>query len=356
MTPGIPPGPDDPRRDQHEETQSLLRKLLVIAACLAVVAFMAAVFFYDGLTRPAGGDDPRPVRLTVRGGDAFSSVMDRLSGDGVLASTWAVKAYASIRGLDKKIKTGTYEFSAGERPVDILGKLVRGDVLLASVTVPEGFAIWDIAGAFQAAGVDSAGMLEALRDEGFRARRKIESPSLEGYLFPDTYLVPWDAEPAEIVNMMLSRLDEVFDQTLLQRAVEMGMNPHEVLTLASIIEAETRVPEERELVSAVYHNRLRRRMRLEADPTVAYAMGGYKGRLLYADLEIDSPYNTYRNYGLPPGPICSAGLASIRAALYPDSSSKALYFVARGDGSHIFSGTLREHRRAVNSVRRGTGN
>jgi UPF0755 protein len=279
-----------------------------------------------------------------------------LSGERVLASTWAVKLYASLRGLDKNIKTGTYEFAAGERPIDILGKLVRGDILLTSVTVPEGYAIWDIAGAFRAAGVDSADMLDALRDEGRRALRRIESPSLEGYLFPDTYLVPWGAEPCEIVDMMLSRLDQVFGQSLLQRAVEVGMSPHEVLTLASIIEAETRVPEERTLVSAVYHNRLRRRMRLEADPTVAYAMGGYKGRLLYADLEIDSPYNTYRRYGLPPGPICNPGLASIRAALYPDSSSAALYFVARGDGSHVFSGTLREHRRAVNAIRRGTGN
>ena len=152
--------------------------------------------------------------------------------------------------------------------------------------------------------------------------------------------------------MMLERLDEVFDASMLQRAAEMGTTPHEVLTLASIVEAETKVPEERVLVSAVYHNRLRRNMRLEADPTVAYAMGGYKGRLLYADLEVDSPYNTYRRYGLPPGPICSSGRASILAALYPDSSSDALYFVARGDGSHVFSRTLRAHRVAVERVRR----
>jgi UPF0755 protein len=241
--------------------------------------------------------------------------------------------------------------TVGERPLDILHRLVKGDVLTASVTIPEGYAIWDIAGAFEVAGVDSMEILAALQDIGIRERRKITAPSLEGYLFPDTYLVPWGAAPGEIVDMMLSRLDEVFDAGLLQRAVDVGMSPHQVLTLASIIEAETRIPGERKLVSAVYHNRLKRRMRLEADPTVAYAMGGYKGRLLYGDLEIDSPYNTYRIYGLPPGPICSAGAASIRAALYPDSMSTALYFVARGDGSHIFSGNLREHREAVNRAR-----
>jgi UPF0755 protein len=133
------------------------------------------------------------------------------------------------------------------------------------------------------------------------------------------------------------------------------MTPHEVLTLASIIEAESRVPEERARISSVYHNRLRRKMRLEADPTVAYAMGGYKGRLLYADLEIDSPYNTYRRTGLPIGPICSPGEASIRAALYPDTTVDDLYFVARGDGTHIFSRTLKEHNAAVRRVRREAG-
>jgi len=150
-------------------------------------------------------------------------------------------------------------------------------------------------------------------------------------------------------------MDRVFDDSLLARTVESGMTPHEVLTLASIVEAEARVSDERPVIAAVYTNRLRRGMRLEADPTVAYAMGGYKGRLLYADLEIDSPYNTYRNKGLPPGPICSPGEASIRAALYPDPDTDALYFVARGDGSHIFTRTLREHQAAVRKVRSQRG-
>ncbi len=334
----------------------MIRKLLAVAACGAVVAGVAVVFFYAGLTRPARPDDHSRTKVTVRAGETFSTVMERLAHEQLLASTWPVKLYAYLRGWDKKIKSGTYALAGCDRPLDILKKLVRGDVLSTSVTVPEGFNIWDIAGAFEAAGLDSSETLDVLESEAIRERRRINAPSLEGYLFPDTYLVPWGAPPREVVEMMLSRMDEVFDPSLLQRAVDVGMSPHEVLTLASIVEAETRVPEERALVSAVYHNRLRRRMRLEADPTVAYAMGGYKGRLLYQDLKIESPYNTYRNYGLPPGPICSPGLASIRAALYPDSSSSALYFVARGDGSHVFSGTLSEHRRAVNDIRRGGGN
>jgi UPF0755 protein len=257
-----------------------------------------------------------------------------------------------MRGYDRRVQTGTYQFNAGEQPVEILARLMAGDVLTTDVTVPEGYNMWEIAAAFESANIDSVDMVTAIMDEAVLSERRIAAPTLEGYLFPDTYRLRWGATAQDAREMMLARLDEVFGVELFQRAVEMDMTPHEVLTLASIIEAESRVPEERARISSVYHNRLRRRMRLEADPTVAYAMGGYKGRLLYADLEIDSPYNTYRRRGLPPGPICSPGEASIRAALYPDSTADDLYFVARGDGSHIFSTTLKEHNAAVQKVRR----
>jgi UPF0755 protein len=331
----------------------LAKKIILLA--ISVVVLGSTVFTVAlriGVTRAPGDAAGAPVRMTVPHGQAFSILVDRLAEKGLVAQPWAVKIYASMRGYDRHIRWGTYEFRPNETPVDILGRLMSGDVLTTDVTVPEGFTIWDIAGSFGPADIDSTDMLSALTNEGFKNRRRIEAPSLEGYLFPDTYKVRWGAEPGEVVEMMLARLDDVFDADKLQRAINIGMTPHEVLTLASIIEAETRVPEERALVSAVYHNRLARNMRLEADPTVAYAMGGYKGRLLYADLEIDSPYNTYKRRGLPPGPICSAGEASIGAALYPDSTSRALYFVARGDGSHIFSRTLRDHNRAREQVRR----
>lgn len=328
------------------------KKIFVAAAGIVLLAgVVGTALFYLALTRASQPGNDERVMVTIKRGEPFAAVIDRLAQEGLIASPWAVENYGSLRGFDRRIKTGTYEITKNERPVDILRKLVAGDVLTARVTIPEGFTIWDIAGAFEAAGIDSTDMLSAVMDAGARERRRIAAPSLEGYLFPDTYDVPWGLPAGEIVDVMLSRLDEKFSIGLLQRAAEIGLSPHEVLTLASIVEAETQVPAERPLVSAVYHNRIKRGMRLEADPTVAYAMGGYKGRLLYADLQIDSPYNTYRHRGLPPGPICSAGEASIRAALYPDSTSRALYFVARGDGSHIFSLTLREHRTAVNSVR-----
>ncbi len=335
----------------------MFKRILIIgtvAVALGVSIFTTTL--YLGITRPPKEPPLYPVQMTVPRGQAFSVVVERLAENDLLAAPWAVRVYASMRGYDRLVKHGTYEFEPGEVPLEILGRLISGDVLLVDVTIPEGFTIWDIAGAFKVAEVDSAELLLTLKDKGILDRRRIEAPSLEGYLFPDTYRVRWGATPGAVTLMMLSRLDEVFDPSLIQRALGIGMSPHEVLTLASIIEAETRVPDERTRVSAVYHNRLQRRMRLEADPTVAYAMGGYKGRLLYADLEIDSPYNTYRNRGLPVGPISSAGRASIMAALYPDSSSTDLYFVARGDGTHIFSRTLREHNRAVQSVRQNRRN
>jgi UPF0755 protein len=155
------------------------------------------------------------------------------------------------------------------------------------------------------------------------------------------------------VEMMVSRCIDVYDECCRAAADSAGMSRRDVMTLASIIEAEARLPQERALVSAVYHNRLERRMKLQADPTVAYAMGGYRGKLLYNDLHIDSPYNTYVHAGLPPGPICNPGRASIEAALHPEPGCRALYFVAKGDGGHIFSVTLKEHRTAVRRIRNG---
>jgi len=324
--------------------------MVIAAVVVGIVVFSLAL--RAGVTRPAGGPSSPPVLIEVGHGQAFSVLVNRLADEGLISSPWAVKLFASMRGYDRRIQTGTYQFNAGEQPVEILARLMAGDVLTTDVTVPEGYNIWEIAAAFESANIDSVDMMAAIEDEAVLSERRVEARSLEGYLFPDTYRVRWGATAKDVTEMMLARLDEVFDAELFQRAVEVDMTPHRVLTLASIIEAESQVSAERALISSVYHNRLRRRMRLEADPTVAYAMGGYKGRLLYADLEIDSPYNTYRRRGLPPGPICSPGEASIRAALYPDSTADALYFVARGDGSHIFSQTLKEHNAAVQKVRR----
>jgi UPF0755 protein len=328
--------------------------IITIAAIAAVIALAWGALVYE-MGRAPGERRGDVVRFEVAPGEPFVSVARRLHEDGVVEHPVALRMWARLRGVERDVRTGTYQFTIGEAAGRVLERLVAGDILRVSVTIPEGFMMWDIAGAFTTAGVDSSALLAEIHNPERLARRRIPAPSLEGYLFPDTYVVPWAVTPQAVVSQMLARLDEVFTDSLLARAVEIDMTPHQVLTLASIVEAEARVPGERAVISAVYHNRLRRGMRLEADPTVAYAMGGFRGRLLYAHLEIDSPYNTYRNPGLPPGPICSPGKAAILAALFPDPDTKALYFVARGDGSHIFSRTLREHQAAVREVRRAGG-
>lgn len=320
---------------------------------LAVLAVGIAMTFALNHRPPAG----ETVRFTVRAGESFAAVKDRLKDEALIEYPRAVALYALLKRYDRRIKAGTYRFTPGERATDILAKLVHGDVYRVSVTIPEGFMHRQIAGVLsRTVDVDSASFAALIDDEGLRSELGVDGPSLEGYLFPDTYDIPWGLSSRDIAAVMVSRLDAVFDEGMQRRAAEIGLSRREVLTMASIVEAETQLGSERALVSAVYHNRLKKGMRLEADPTVAYAMGGYKGRLFYRDLEIDSPYNTYKNKGLPPGPICNPGRAAIVAALYPDTTSQAMYFVAEGDGGHIFSNTLSEHLTAVRKVRQAASN
>ena len=330
------------------------RAALLYIAILVVLAAAgtAAVLRVVGARphRKAAGSEP--VLFAVRTGESFSSVARRLGETDLVAHPRVLEIYAWVRGSDRRIKAGTYAFGGGEAPREILEKLVLGDIFRVSVTIPEGFMHTQIAGALAAAGLDSAVFAGLTNDEEARKKLGVAGPSLEGYLFPDTYLIPVGMTPLEAAAMMRARLDEVFDAKMARRAEELSMTRHQVLTLASIVQAEARLPSEMPLVSAVYHNRLRNGVRLEADPTVAYAMGGYKGRLYYKDLQIESPYNTYKHAGLPPGPICAPGKASIEAALYPDTTCRAVYFVAKGDGGHIFSLTLEEHLAAVESVKR----
>lgn len=331
------------------------RALIVYSVVLLFAVAAGAAFMYRAVygSRPARAGQGESVLFAVEPGESFSSVAIRLGNLHVVDHPRAVEMYAWLRGWDRNVKAGTYRFAGTESAREILGKLIAGDILRVSVTIPEGFVHSQIAGALSAAArIDSVEFEALLTDEDARRELNVNGPALEGYLFPDTYLIPWGSTPRDAARMMRVRLDEVFDENMVKRAEEIGLTRHQVLTLASIIQAEARLPEEMPLVSAVYHNRLKAGMKLEADPTVAYALGGHKDRLYYKDLEIDSPFNTYKYAGLPPGPICAPGKNAIMAALYPDSTCRAVYFVARGDGGHIFSMTLEEHIAAVESVKR----
>jgi len=326
-------------------------RLLVAFIALIVGSVLSLGAFVVHDLRSGVSDGGERVRVTVARGAAFKSVVHEMVEQRLVRRAWTLEFFARATGADRRVARGTYEFVRGTPALDMLRALVDGAVLSMSVTVPEGYTMWQVAAAFEAAGVDSLAMMGAIHDPALVRALRAPTGSLEGYLSPDTYRVPFGSDARDVVAQMLTRFHAVWTREFDRRADELGMTRHEILTLASIVEAEARLPGERPRVSAVYHNRLKAGMKLDADPTVAYAMGGFHGRLLYKDLELDSAYNTYRHPGLPPGPIGNAGADAVRAALYPDSTLRALYFVARGDGGHEFSETLQQHTAAVRRAR-----
>jgi UPF0755 protein len=275
-----------------------------------------------------------------------------LEQDGVVRSAILLEAWLRLRGDARRIQAGTYELPRDEDLFAVADRLVSGETMLAAVTVPEGLRLEEVAGvAARALGIDSAAFAAAatdplLVDSLFPAARiGADAPSLEGYLFPETYRVDVGIDARTLVTVMAGQFWRAFPAPWQARADSLGMTVHEIVTLASIVEEEARVAAERRTIAGVYWNRLRRGMPLEADPTVQYALGGHRERVLYRDLEIDSPYNTYRNVGLPPGPIASPGRASLEATLYPDSVPYLFFFAIGEGGRHTFSETYEEHLR-----------
>ena len=268
---------------------------LVVAVVLAVVAGLGFCAWVAKDVQSRGETTGARVRMRVEPGASFASVMHDLDARGLVKRAWTLRLYARVTGQDRRIKHGTYEFAMGTPPIELLHALAQGDVLAFAITIPEGFNVWQVSGAFDSVGIDSAALLSAVTSSDAAQARQVPAATLEGYLFPDTYRVPFGSSVGDVVTQMTARAQASWTEAHERRAREMGMSRHEVLTLASIVESEARVADERPTIAAVYHNRLRKGMRLEADPTVAYAMGGYRGRLFYKDLAIVSiPYNTYR--------------------------------------------------------------
>jgi UPF0755 protein len=256
---------------------------------------------------------------------------------------------------DRKIHPGEYEFNAAMPPADILARLMAGRVVLHPVTVPEGYTLVQIADVLaQQAITNRAEFLRLARDPAFVRSLGVPAETLEGYLYPDTYRFPRPMAAKDVMRIMVDALNQVFTPEWMARTHELRMSRHEVLTLASVIEKETGVPEERPQISAVFHNRLKKKIPLQSDPTVIYGLPDFSGNLRKKDLSHPSPYNTYRWAGLPPGPIASPGAEAIRAALYP-ALSPYLYFVSKNDGTHQFSVTLVDHNKAVEKYQKRNG-
>ncbi len=285
--------------------------------------------------------------VLVERGQSLKSVAQVLEKEKLIIDDRLFTVAGRIMGLSKHIQAGEYLISPLEPPYKILRKLARGEALLHKVVIPEGSNLFDIASALEKAGVCSGKeFLKKATDRKFLQTLGIKAASAEGFLFPDTYYFRRGTSPEEVISRMVDNFRTRITPSMKKRLKELGFSLFEIITLASIIEKETSIDKERPLVSAVFHNRLKLNMPLQADPTVIYGLKKFGQRLRKADLRSRNPYNTYIYRGLPPGPICNPGLKSIHAALYP-ADADYLYFVSKNDGTHDFSRTLREHNRKV---------
>lgn len=299
-----------------------------------------------------GSEEAGRVEVTVPPGAGFGEVVDSLVARDLVRSPTLFRVYARLRREDRNIRSGAYVFDADAGWGSILDDLVAGRVLQVRVTIPEGFTLRRMAPRIaEVTSLDPEEVLDRLMSESDE-EWDVPGPGLEGYLFPDTYHFAAGTTLEAVIAAMTQEHRRRWTPDRLARLEELGRTQREISTLASIIEAEAVREEEMPLISAVFHNRLRLGYLLQADPTVLYALGGHRPRLLYAAIDsvADNPYNTYTQRGLPPGPIGAFGESALQAALFPVDTS-VLYFVARPDGSHIFTRSLEEHNQARLEVR-----
>jgi UPF0755 protein len=327
-----------------------MKRILTLLVVLVVAGAAGFWWLQRRISAPYQGFTSTEVFVEVPEGSAVSGIANRLAATGVVADAWTFRLAARMAGLDRRLQAGEYRFAGPATPIEVVRRIADGDVYTRPLTFPEGRTIGEMGEIFEASGMGTAEEFrQAAADTSLVAELDPGVSSLEGYLFPDTYRLPRKAGAVGVVRAMVDRFEQAVDADLRAAIAASGMSLREVVTLASIIEKETGAASERPTIAAVYRNRLREGMPLQCDPTVIYAMmraGRWRGNLTRADLQMDSPYNTYRYRGLPPGPIASPGRASIEAALEP-ADVPYLYFVSRNDGTHVFASTLAEHNRNV---------
>ena len=290
--------------------------------------------------------------ITIPPGVSLHAVTHLLSSKGIIRSQTLFNLLVRCRGADTRIKSGEYLLTNRMLPPEILNKLIRGEQIKYSITIPEGLTMEQIASLYEKAGmVEKNRFIKVASDQNFIVSLGMQAETLEGYLFPDTYKFIRNIGEKNIVRGMVQRFKEVYGGKFKKRGQELNLSQREVITLASLIEKEAACPQERPIISAVFHNRLKLNMPLQCDPTVIFGIKNFNGNLTKEDLKTRNPYNTYLNCGLPPTPIANPGLDSIKAALYP-ADVNYLFFVARNDGTHYFSSNLSEHNQAVNIYQR----
>jgi UPF0755 protein len=326
----------------------MIKRLLVTLTIL--VLLITAVIAYM-LTRPLG-DPQREYVIYLLPHDTPNDIFAKLLGVGMPVDRAIFSRMMIWTKADRHLKPGRYRFHGGMTHYKLAQYFRDAKPELSKITIPEGWPLRKISQALvREIPTDSLELVKLLSDTTYLRSFKIDAPSFEGYLFPQTYTFYPYIDPANVIKELVHTFETSVTPEMKSRAAELNMSLNQVITLASLIEAEAADGKERELISSVFYNRLKLGWKLQCDPTVIYALGGLDRPLLRGDLDFESPYNTYLHEGLPPGPICSPGLASIKAALYP-AETKYVYFVANGAGEHIFTSSLNEHNRAITSIKR----
>jgi len=322
--------------------------VLVVITILFVTSLMVFVLWdqFSFANSKAGTSEVQKV-ISIASGQSFDKTSKQLLAKGIISHRVMFKIYAHITGQDKKIKAGEYLLSPSMTPAQVLDTITTGKVMQYKLTIPEGYNLQQIAIVVgKSKLVSEAEFLKTAMDKNYTRQMGINADTLEGYLFPETYYFPKGITVKKIISSMVRKYKDVFNEKLKKRAKEIGFTEHQIITLASIIEKETADASERPLISSVFHNRLKKRMRLETDPTVIYGIKNFNGNITRKDLRTRTPYNTYLIRGLPPGPIANPGKKAIEAALYP-AVTKYLFFVSKKNKTHKFSTNIRDHNRAV---------
>lgn len=324
-----------------------IRRTLILGTIIGVVLFSGIFFFPASVTR-----NYQTREVLIPRGAGVETIAGILKADGLVESPTLFVLAARVLGHDRDLKAGRYTIAVGASIFRILRQLSSGMGKRDMVMIPEGLRVDEIARILAAqAKIDPSRFLALTRDSAYAVSLGVPADRLEGYLYPDTYPFYPLLTPDEVARVMVGRALRVFEEEMGLPGARQGLTLHQLVTLASMVEAETAMPSERPRIAAVFYNRLKRGMMLQSDPTVMYALGIFKSRVFYSDLNVRSPYNTYRNRGIPPGPIGSPGRAAMHAVLFPLPDSTELYFVARGDGTHIFTKTWEDHVAAVAHVR-----
>jgi len=337
---------------KHVLPRGMVRAAKYLLAISLATAIVFGILLLDYATTPIDRDQVSVVTVEIPVGSSFLRATKILDEAGLIRNRFLFHLLAFAKRATRVIRAGEYEFNTMMTPSQIIRKLVRGEIKTYKVSIPEDLNMKEIAQRLDDFKlIDREVFSQLARDKQFLNTLGIPADSIEGYLFPDTYQFTRSMSTREIMKIMVSQFWKNVTPEMVQKANEMGFTVHQLVTLASLIGKESGYHDEKELISAVFHNRLKKNKRLQSDPTAVYDLENFQGKILLGHLKRKSPYNTYLIDGLPPGPIANPGLASIKAALNP-APVKYLYFVSKNDGTHAFAETLQEHNENVKALRR----